>query len=483
MLQTSYSVSWGIKLSTRLRLLMAFLSVLVVLGSTIYLYNSSSKAVYRTLVRSSWRSGSSARQNSSSRDSTDSLDVFRPYLIRKPMALSIMYWEQFGNALKNLFDLQCWARSVNICCVLEPSISETSGDRVFHFRNQRQRSIALQDVINMESWNRLSTRSNYSIVVSMEEFLKQASRKAIYVQIQYSKGRAHCKSLTELSSATWFQTLHRNGFIIETVCIKTKVLPFSNEIFTNKIFHNHSRDRNVTIIFDEWRGIKSTNALRLNLSDSRCQHYLKELVVPEMSTVRPLKIGYPKMENSGYSLSPLVPSKKVLAVVDTFLAKYVGQRQFIAIAVRTEKLRTVSMLEKNLNCKKEIFFDYQDAINHTNITAALLFSDFGVHGSKSHINPGLGASELVSFLEKWIKPELLSKDLDKTIEDVAGTKNSVFIAMTVSSLVARADCVVLVGGGAFQSQILNMYAHSHRGKECYYYRDSWCQQTYINYFN
>lgn len=50
----------------------------------------------------------------------------------EPMALSLNYWEQTANGLRNIFDLQCWAESVNIHKVVEPSI-KAAGSSVFHF--------------------------------------------------------------------------------------------------------------------------------------------------------------------------------------------------------------------------------------------------------------------------------------------------------------------------------------------------------------
>ena len=44
----------------------------------------------------------------------------------EPMALSRGYWEQSANALKNLFDLQCWASSVGIYKVVESEVSSST---------------------------------------------------------------------------------------------------------------------------------------------------------------------------------------------------------------------------------------------------------------------------------------------------------------------------------------------------------------------
>ena len=62
---------------------------------------------------------------------------------------------------------------------------------------------------------------------------------------------------------------------------------------------------------------------------------------------------------------------------------------------------------------------------------------------------------------------------------LTGSDNRVQIAVLSQQLVARARCVVAVGGGTFQAQALNMYAHSHRGRECYAMRSDECDSNYI----
>ena len=54
-----------------------------------------------------------------------------------------------------------------------------------------------------------------------------------------------------------------------------------------------------------------------------------------------------------------------------------------------------------------------------------------------------------------------------------------FIALLQSFVVARASCVVMVGGGTFQKLTLCMYAHSHKGHECYFFRKFECISVYL----
>ena len=53
---------------------------------------------------------------------------------QKPMVLSVEYGEQSANGLKNLLDLQCWASSVGIHAVVEPSVLAGS-KHVFRFNS------------------------------------------------------------------------------------------------------------------------------------------------------------------------------------------------------------------------------------------------------------------------------------------------------------------------------------------------------------
>ena len=186
--------------------------------------------------------------------------------LNQPMVLYLKMWEQMGMALKNLFDLQCWASTANISQVMEPSIC-SFGDHTFHFGCQSD--FNFRDFFDINYWNQMSLIQNNSILVS-NSYLQNASKEVIYVQLKYIELHSwfKCNSLDELASEYWFRFFKRNGCNISTVCIE---FPISDSAFQNKIFGStDASQQNKTVIFEEWRGFKTSGHYRAEVIGIRC---------------------------------------------------------------------------------------------------------------------------------------------------------------------------------------------------------------------
>ena len=142
----------------------------------------------------------------------------------EPMVLSLNYWEQIANAMRNLYVLQSWANSVAISKVLEPTIRPVArASSVFYFWPHED-FFQLGDLYDLEHWNQMSLRDGFSQVVSLNHFLEHATRSMVYVQIVYGKEDhvSKCKTSAELnlSGEGWYKFLSERGFHIDRrVCI------------------------------------------------------------------------------------------------------------------------------------------------------------------------------------------------------------------------------------------------------------------------
>ena len=394
----------------------------------------------------------------------------------EPIVFSLSYWEQTANALKNLVDLQCWASTVNIGKVLEPAVFSLPG-MVFHFTGQP--NVTFRDYFDLSLWNSMSMELKNSILVSQENFWRFACKNLLFIQLQF--GRKNCLSLKELSKTSWYRHLASNGFHITTTCIDAKFI-MRDEVFREKIF-THTMSPNISILFNEWRGINEHKSFRLQLKDSRCQNTLASLISPHLTFSKPKKIMYPHP-----SRSPIVYSKKLLNYRDVFLSEYMHGSKFIAVMVRTEKL-SHSIISSNLSehlCIREILSDYITALNIAGATRTLFFTDFGVHGSSAWaylVNKRSAAGNFSQYLEKSLNPFYSSGELNNQLELITKSSDSILIALLQSAVASSADAIVLVGGASFQIQTLNIYAHNHRGHEKYFLRDSQCVHQYVHRFS
>ena len=386
--------------------------------------------------------------------------------ITEPMVLSLSYWEQTGNALNSLFNLQCWASSVNITKVLEPSIVSFRAKSTFQLTSSK--SMTFEDLFNISHWNMMSIKRSYSTLVPMSYFKTHAAKKVVYVHIMYAEyWPDSCVTISKKVT----DYLPKNGFhLVKSVCIDfahyhDNVL--SEAEFHDKIFEGIGHD--VTLIFNEWRGIRDSQ--RVALKGRNCKSYLSSMTYIAFSDHQPSVVTY-RPHNS---TSPIVVSQHILSYTNRFVHKYLSGEKYIAIMMRTEKIKNSKMsgsLEKN-SCASGILSDWKSMAERNNITKTLLFSDTGKHGSTGWQNAG-NAGRFVRYIQDTVGAYFTTDKVNSILEQITGSKNSVQIALLHQQLVAHATCVVMVGGGTFQSFTLNQYAHLHKGHECYSVKSGEC---------
>lgn len=380
----------------------------------------------------------------------------------EPMAFCLQYWEQTANALKNLMDLQCWAKLNNISKVLEPSIHFNSAP-IFHFNNGNNKSLKFGDVFDMENWNNFASELEFAPLVSLQHFLEHATKELVYVQF------GHCHSIKSLTQKVWYSYLTTKGFRIN----RTACIYFKSQFMSESAFHEDilgSGGVKFSVLFELWKGIRgSGEPKRIPLKDSACSNCLSHYATLRMTPYKPKAIEY-MPESSVY---PILPSKRILKHLDAFIERHLAGQEYIAVTLRTEKIEKPVLLSRASVCEKRILADVNGMKEQRNISKVLLFSDTGEHGSKTWLSPAY-AKKFVKAVQDTLHAELGESKMGLLFED------SVQIAVLVSELVARARCVVMVGGGTFQAQSAAMYTHRHKGRECYSQRNSSCDSVYIS---
>ena len=406
-----------------------------------------------------------------------SFSDFREVPEPESMVLSLSYWEQMANALKNLFDLQCWASTVNISKVVMPAI-EANNKSVFHL-GLNPSSLKFDDLFDLEYWNRMSSSLGFSPLVPQQHFLDHASRDVVYVQLLNLGNSYGCSSQKALTHQKWYKYLQSHKFhIIKMVCIDFRSA--SSHIISNEAFHRQVLDgiaHNVTVLFSNWEGIRRD--YRIALKGSKCACRLE-------------KNGGLKVSRQGYKYAPngsahmFLPSKRISSYVQHFLSEYMSGERYIAVMLRTEKLFRnkgnkdfIFQAPNNNSCARDIVLDWRSMVEKNNLSKTLFFSDIGGHGSMQWNSPA--ALTFSQYIQSMLHVEMKHDDINSIFEKLTSSKDSVQIAMLHQQLVAHATCVVIVGGGSFQSQTFNMYAHNHKGQECYTVRIETCKTSYTHY--
>ena len=146
----------------------------------------------------------------------------------------------------------------------------------------------------------------------------------------------------------------------------------------------------------------------------------------------------------------------------------------MVVMLRTGKLQKpiISRPPGDSSCAAGIISDWGEMANRMNITKTLYFSDIGKHGLVQWNSAN--AASFSQYVQNSLQLTMNRDQVNSVLERLTRSSDSVLIALIQQELVARATCVVIAGGGNFQSQTLNRYCQVHHGHECYSYRNGNC---------
>ena len=398
----------------------------------------------------------------------------------EPMVMSLDYYEQIGNGAQNLFDLQCWASSVGIRSVVEPSVLAKRGSTSLMF-SKDEKYLKFRDLYDITHWNLMSSNSNFSRLESLEYFLKHGAKDVVLVQIKYAMFYSRrCQPLKKFANSDWFRFLSKNGFHInKTVCFDYEKEPshiFKEETFRDKIFQGTGQ--NTSIIFNLWEGVRTRGVARVVIRGSKCNNDLGKLASVNTAPQSISKITY-----SPFTSCPFMPSKRILNFFETFKTKHLFGVKYVAVMLRTQKMNRsiISIQPESNSCIGEIILDWKKIVADHNLTQTLFFTDFGKFGSLNWKSKS--ANNFSQYLQDLLKLKITLNEVNSALTEITGSTDRVQIALLHRLLVAHAECVIMIGGGIFQSQTLNMYAHLHVGRECYSVRNLHCVPRYIKHVN
>ena len=297
----------------------------------------------------------------------------------EPMIMGLDYREQIGNALASLFDIQCWARTVNISKVVEPHVKIIKGNdgSVLHYLPNP--SLQLKDLLNVTHWNKMSMQHNFATLVPAEHFLKHATREIVFVQIVYRLHPIRCLQDIAIKRTDWYKALTASGFhFVKTVCIDFRTIRgnvLTEEAFKELIFKDCINRNSVSVVFNVWEGVRANDDFRVALKGSHCSDLLYK-----MANVRLSFSKLPQKINPNSS-PPIEPSQQILNLVEQFLTEFLSKEKFVAIMIRMEKLNYKLYDIKDNFCINNILSDWKGMTKANNITKTLFFSDTDKHGS------------------------------------------------------------------------------------------------------
>ena len=399
--------------------------------------------------------------------------------------VALRIYEQQTMASGNLMQLQCWAKLLNLAVVkpfTKDSFFSTPLDAMKHYT-----MLTLDETFDMEDWRQHTTKLGYAPLVDWHYFIQNAPRDVIVVQIKYPT-LTHVKTVRRkglpfphppsgeeykegcgfkmLSSGKLGTNLKALSFrVVRKVCFNF----LTGDELPMKQFHadilGEYQPGEVTIVIDEWRGIRENQ--RILIKDSICQqdHTYREHLKPSRHLLTDAQ-AYIEQFLQGADTSP-----------DGNIANY--NKDYLAIIARYEMTGLTRSMTKDGDphaiipyCLQLTQQTMEEVEQKTDLTSVFLSIDIGKYGSTSfalkHYFNHLGDME--ALVGKVYHGKMDIRAWEKTFETVAHTTDAGYIAMLQLMLVVKAKCIIFVGGGSFQRHAFNLYSELHPNKQDQCYR-------------
>ena len=377
------------------------------------------------------------------------------------------YYEQQTMGLRNMMQLQCWAQTLGMSVVkpvMHDSFLRTPLDST-----QQSNFIKFEDSFDQVEWASQTDKLGYAPLVAWSEFLTRAPRNVVAVQFlhpsvstvksrqrggqgilispdskRYSTG---CSGKWPTSRDMYF--LNSNGFrIIRKVCFNF----YYGDQLTLREFNGHVlgdlSPSSVTIILETWRGIST--AQRVLLKDV-CQNTA--------------------LAQEHISLSP-----RLLQQTQQYRHKYLGDGsgKYLAVMGRLEisQLTVHKKVPVVPFCLQETLTQWRQFRASSTLKKTFLSIDIGRFGTKKYRSGLQPEIEMAfrKFFQSLFGMTASVKEWENSFELVAGTRDAGYIGLLQKALVSRAECVLFVGGGAFQRHALYLYKQLHPDPrdQCYH---------------
>ena len=429
--------------------------------------SSISKQFNKTSIMVYGQQGSGGleqRQVSSSKSPTHQQQFNKTYV----MVLSLD--GQQGSGVRSLSVFQCFLSAVyDHFYVVEPHIvnSHLQG---FATSNSTLKFSALFD---FEYFNEKSRQIGLPEMATMNEFSKFTQKKFIYVFVSLKEAdsivwtSSNGRNCLEEDNTTLSKMLQRVALQMRKVKKLASGVGCTVRVVKLKTIHirawnglsDHPIDSVYKLIFGEWSPQRVAVVFHW---------WYNKIYLPIDS---PLSgIDCLQVYSSNEIKAQFEPSKKLLQDVERYESMFLGNQTHLAVMMRMERVITTYHKEKmkhnnqpnSLNLLKECLDEVVTAVGEVqNSTRPLVTMDVGQfgsssYGSKNYKDLSLKTLKTISH-NRWS----LSEWENSFVKATGGLKDKGYIAALQRMLASRADCLVLMGGGSFQTLAVVDYFRYH----------------------
>ena len=400
--------------------------------------------------------------------------------IKHGYIVSLKYSGQQGAAVRALASQLCWVGSFSLpMYIVEPFIVNS----VMGVPAQEINTVPrLSDYFDTAYFNSRSAKAGFALLTTWEDFLDNAPRNAILVQLSMSpRGKPLIKTSVVWEATTTvpcftsntsmsLRFLIRYANICITKVVKIPCMSASGKTFTaeemNNVMFGKRSPNEVTLIFMLWRTPWIIPNSRSNGQNSVC--------------------GFNAVVGD-----KLRPSLKLLRNAEDYKRLYLNAKTFLAVMLRTEhsinalsrssayrttssadKLAIDSCLQEVLNLAQKLqkiggVFTTADVGRFASGTWKQTFSKFKFSSQqKAHTFQAV-KDTVVALYKNKLTFEEWEESFSKA---TGGIQDGGYIAALQRTIASQADCLILMGGGNFQRLALQEYLHNHpdKSKQCFH---------------
>ena len=360
------------------------------------------------------------------------------------------YYEEATMASRNLFQLQCWAKSLDLSVVkpvIQQSYLKTTIDLM-----KRPDVPKFEDIFDYKDWEKFSKTASVSHLSSWEEFESEAPRDVIIANFIYpslSDVRARGNNVLPSQpgrfkqgcSSNWpgtkeLEYLKSKGFrVIRRVCFNF----FYGDQLTVREFNSHLMGEqptsSVTVLMETWRGLGPPQ--RVLLTDSVCMG----VIVQEFVKL----------------------SSRLQGDAERYIREYLSNGDYIAVMGRLGmSLLTISYKKGPIVpfCLQETLAELSRFKQKCKVNQTFLSIDIGKYGAQKFrysSQQAVLANDFDKFVSAVYGQSLNTRAWEETFEKVSSYRDAGYIAQLQKTIVSRARCILFVGGGAFQRHTYNLY--------------------------
>ena len=423
---------------------------------------------HRDVIASGWRRGARKTHNS-----TDNGFV-----------LTLKFTGQQVAGMRGMFSQQCWLDTFQLpLSMVEPFVSDSTFVHTKTLWEEEEGKVHPMS-LRLSNFYRMPTRGPTGLSLSTwSTFIATAPRNLIVVNVDnvYARGCLNfgpqsclgehlgskpalkCKRLKMIKDSVAY--LEEHGFkVVRRVCFNCSapgMSGFTPDYVTEYIFGNY-KPQDVTVLISHWKfSFQITPACATRACKGLAEAFKR--VQPPSNLERAASRYVDVIDGlQGNAEQPIGTTIAVMVRLEWFIITY-----------RLKSLEKVNTcLQSVMEAKRELEATTDGA------TRVLLALDIGKFGSGS-FNKTINLHITYDYFEKVlarvknIVSDLYNGKLDFDLWEesyvtatTGGSTDKSYIAALQSLTASKADCLVLMGGGHFQTLALEKYSQQMHSKEC-----------------